>query len=56
MPDAPHPVEAVKEGAREAEEGRSPRTPLIAFTGVTMVVGLVFAVVVTIALVVYYVV
>jgi hypothetical protein len=54
MPDAPHPVETAKELAREAERGRSPRTPLIVLTGVTLVVGIVVAVVLTIALLVYF--
>jgi hypothetical protein len=54
MPDTPHPVETTKELAKEAERGRSPRTPLIALTGVTLVVGVVVALVMTIALLVYY--
>lgn len=54
MPDTPHPVEATKELAQEAGRGRSPRTPFIALTGVTLVVGVVVALVMTIALLVYY--
>ncbi len=50
-----HPVETAKELEREAEEGRSPRTPLIALTGVAIVVGTVVAVVLTVALVLYFV-
>jgi hypothetical protein len=50
-----HPVETVKALEREAEEGRSPRTPLIAITGVTLFVGVIFVIVVTIALVLYFV-
>ena len=50
-----HPVETVKALEREAEEGRSPRTPLIALTGVTLFVGVIFVIVVTIALVLYFV-
>ena len=50
----PHPVEKVKELEAEAERGRSPRTPLIAITGITIVVGVIFAVLVTIALVLYF--
>ena len=53
MPEAPQPVEAAKDLAREAEQGRA-RTPLIALTGVTVVVGIVAAIVVTIALLVYF--
>jgi hypothetical protein len=53
MPDV-HPVEKIKELEAEAERGRSPRTPLLALTGVTVVVGVIFAVLVTIALVLYF--
>jgi hypothetical protein len=49
-----HPVETAKELEREAEEGRSARTPLIALTGVTLFVGIIFAILVTIALVLYF--
>jgi hypothetical protein len=52
---AAHPVETAKDLAAEAERGRSPRTPLIAITGVTLAVGVVFAIVVTIGLVLYFV-
>ena len=50
----PHPVEKIKELEAEAERGRSPRTPLLALTGVTVVVGVIFAVLVTVALVLYF--
>jgi hypothetical protein len=49
------PVEKTKELAAEAERGRSPRTPLLALTGVTLFLGVVFAILVTIALVLYFV-
>jgi hypothetical protein len=49
-----HPVEKIKELEAEAERGRSPRTPLIALTGVTVLVSIIFAVLVTIALVLYF--
>lgn len=49
-----HPVETAKELEREAEEGKSARTPLIALTGVTIFVGIIFAILVTIALVLYF--
>ena len=52
---AVHPVETAKDLAKEAERGRSPRTPLIALTGVTLFVGVLFAVLVTVALVLYFV-
>ena len=52
--DMPHLVEKVKELEGEAERGRSPRTPLIALGGVTVFVGVIFAVLVTVALVLYF--
>jgi hypothetical protein len=52
---AGHPVETVKDLAAEVERGRSPRTPLLALTGVTLVLGVIFAILVTIALVLYFV-
>jgi hypothetical protein len=53
MPDL-HPVEKIKELEAEAERGRSPRTPLLALTGVTVVISVIFAVLVAIALVLYF--
>jgi hypothetical protein len=50
-----HPLETAKELEREAEEGRSPRTPLIAITGVSIVAGIVVAVILAIALTLYFV-
>jgi hypothetical protein len=50
----PHPVEKIKELEAEAERGRSPRTPLLALTGVTVVISIIFAVLVTVALVLYF--
>ena len=47
-------MEKPKELVEEAERGRSPRTPLLALTGVTIVVGILFAILVTIALVLYF--
>ena len=55
MAHQPHPVEKTKELAAEVERGRSPRTPLLAITGITLVVGVAFAILVTIALVLYFV-
>ena len=49
-----HPVETTKDLAAEAERGRSARTPLIAVTGVTLAVGVVFAVVLAVALILYF--
>jgi hypothetical protein len=50
----PHPVEKIKELEAEAERGRSPRTPLIMLTGVTAVIGVIFAVLVAVALILYF--
>ena len=49
-----HPVEKLKELEAEAERGRSPRTPLLALTGVTVLVSVIFAVLVTVAPVLYF--
>jgi hypothetical protein len=51
----PHPVEKTKDLAAEVDRGRSPRTPLLALTGVTVLLSIVFAVLVTLALVLYFV-
>ena len=50
----PHPVEKTKELAAEAERGRSPRTPLLLMTGVSVVIAVIFAVLVAVALVLYF--
>jgi hypothetical protein len=47
--------ETPKDLAREAEDGRSARTPAIALTGVTLVVGAFVAILAAIVLVVYFV-
>ncbi len=49
-----HPVEKIKELEAEAERGRSPRTPLLALTGVTVLISVIFAVLVTVALILYF--
>jgi hypothetical protein len=49
-----HPVETAKALEHEAAEGSSPRTPLIAITGVTLVLAVIFVVLLTIALVLYF--
>jgi hypothetical protein len=51
----PEPVETVKNLASEAERGRSPRTPLIALTGVTLFVTAIFLVLLAIGLTLYFV-
>jgi hypothetical protein len=48
--------ESPKDLAEEAQRGRSERTPWIALSGVTLAVGAFVAVVVAVALVLYYVV
>jgi hypothetical protein len=50
-----HPVETAKALEREADEGRSARTPVIALTGVTLVVGVVLVVMLAIAMTLYFV-
>ncbi len=50
----PHPLEKIKELEAEAERGRSPRTPLLALTGVTVLLSVIFAILVTVALVLYF--
>jgi hypothetical protein len=53
--DIEHPIETAKQLEREAEEGSSPRTPAIAITGVALFVGVVVAIVLAIAMTVYFV-
>lgn len=50
-----HPVDAAKALEREAEEGRSARTPLIALTGVTLFVSVIFVILLAVTLVLYFV-
>lgn len=52
MPDVP---ETPEELAREAGRGRSERTPWLALSGVTIAIAIVFALVVGIALLAYFV-
>jgi hypothetical protein len=47
-------MEKPKELIEEADRGRSPRTPLLALTGVMVVVSIAFAILVAIALVLYF--
>ena len=49
-----HPVETAKALEHEAAEGKSARTPLIAVTGITLILAVIFAVLVTVALVLYF--
>jgi hypothetical protein len=52
---AAHPVETSKDLAAEAERGRSARTPAIALTAVSIAVGAVVAIVLAIAITLYFV-
>ena len=49
-----HPVETTKELAEEAERGRSARTPAIALSGITLIVGVFAGLLIAIGLVVYF--
>ena len=49
-----HPVETAKALEHEAAEGSSPRTPLIAISGIALILGVIFAVLVTVALILYF--
>jgi hypothetical protein len=49
-----HPVETVKALEHEAAEGKSARTPLLAVTGIILVLAVIFAILVTITLVLYF--
>ena len=50
-----HPVETAKALEREAEEGVSARTPLIAVTGIALFLGVIFVILLAITLVLYFV-
>jgi hypothetical protein len=47
-------TETPKELAKEAERGRSERTPWIALSGVTLAIGALVAVILVIAFLAYY--
>ena len=49
-----HHVETAKALEHEAAAGKSARTPLIAITGITLFLGVIFAVLVTVALILYF--
>lgn len=49
-----HPVETAKALEQEAERGASPRTPLIVLTGVTLFIAVAFAILLAVALVLYF--
>ncbi len=52
---ATHPVETTKDLAAEAAAGRSARTPAIAITGVTLVLGAFLALVLALAVALYFI-
>jgi hypothetical protein len=49
-----HPVEVAKQLEHEAEEGDSARTPLIALVGVALVALVIFVIMLSIAMTLYY--
>ena len=49
-----HPVEVAKELEHEAAEGSSARTPVLALVGVTLVAFVIFVLMLSIAMTVYY--
>ena len=53
--DIEHPIETAKALEKEAEEGSSPRTPLIVITGVGLVAAVTVVIVLAIAFTVYFV-
>ena len=53
--DLEHPIETAKALEKEAEIGESARTPLIAITGVTLVCGVIVALLLAISLTLYFV-
>jgi hypothetical protein len=50
-----HPIETAKALEHEAEEGASARTPLIAVTGVALVLVVILALMLAITMTVYFV-
>jgi hypothetical protein len=53
--DVEHPIETAKALEHEAEEGASARTPLIVISGITLFLGVIFVVLLGIALTLYFV-
>ena len=50
-----HPVETAKALEHEAAEGESARTPLILVSGITLILGVIFVILLAIALTLYFV-
>jgi hypothetical protein len=53
--DVEHPIETAKALEQEAAEGESPRTPLIAITGIALFLIVIFVILLAIALTLYFV-
>jgi hypothetical protein len=53
--DVEHPLETAKALEHEAEEGASARTPLIVISGITLFLGVIFVILLAIALTLYFV-
>ena len=53
--DVEHPIEPAKALEHEAAEGESTRTPLIAITGITLFLGVIFVILLAIVLTLYFV-
>jgi hypothetical protein len=50
-----HPVETAKALEHEAAEGKSGRTPLIAVTGIALILAVIFVILLAITLTLYFV-
>lgn len=50
-----HPVETAKALEHEAAEGKSARTPLIAVTGIALILAVIFVILLAITLTLYFV-
>jgi hypothetical protein len=48
------PKERLQDVVAEAERGRSPRTPFIALTGVTLIIGAVAALLILVLFLIYF--
>ena len=53
--DVEHPIETAKALEHEAEEGASPRTPLIVISGITLFLAVIFVILMAIVLTLYFV-
>ena len=53
--DVEHPIETAKALEHEADEGASARTPAILISGITLFLGVIFVILLAIALTLYFV-